>query len=102
MPLAAITFDPALPVWLLAVLVLVALAVTWAGLHRAVVPPLARWGLLALRTAALLLLAWLALLPEWRDHRTETELPVLALAVDLSASMTDRPKALAGTPTRSE
>ena len=102
MPLAAITFDPALPVWLMAVLVLAALAVTWAGLRRAAVPPLARWALLALRTAALLLLAWLALLPEWRDHHTETDLPVLALAVDLSASMTDRPKALAGTPTRAE
>ncbi|MFA5206155.1 MAG: hypothetical protein WC708_17300, partial [Lentisphaeria bacterium] len=98
--LATVVFHPVLPTWALAPLVLAALAVTWAGLRRAALPPLARWGLLALRAAALLLLAALVLLPEWHRQRVETDAPVLALAVDLSASMTDQPRALANSPTR--
>lgn len=88
--LATVMVDPVLPVWLIAALVAAVL-----GIHGLIclgydLPVRTRLGLWLLRAASLLLLVWLLLLPELRNVTVEKELPVLGVAVDASASMTEK------------
>ncbi|MFA4943495.1 MAG: hypothetical protein WC789_02195 [Lentisphaeria bacterium] len=92
---ATLAIRPALPLWLILPLWAAALAWTWSSLRRSGLPPRPRHLLAALRAAATTLLALLLLLPERRQERTLQELPLLAVAVDVSASMRDRPAAAA-------
>ncbi len=86
---AIILTRPVFPVWLLAVLLAAGCAWAWLALRdRGLDTPL-RLKLFGLRAAALALLAALLLLPERRGEETLSEKPVLAVAVDTSASMGD-------------
>ncbi len=84
---AAIFTRPALPVWLILALWLAGVGWTWWSLRSCGLRPRLRHGLLALRAAALTLLSLLLLLPERRTESVQSELPVLAVAVDVSASL---------------
>lgn len=87
---ATITIQPVLPVWLLVGLWLAAVLWGWFGLRGCGVRLRPALGLLALRAAALAILVWLLLEPQRRREKVEQELPVLAVAVDVSASMADQ------------
>lgn len=98
--LAAMFVRPALPVWLVLLLWAGVLAGCWLGLRRSGVRPAARLGLWGLRAAATTLLALVLLMPERRREDVQTELPVLAVAVDVSASMHEKTALGADAPSR--
>lgn len=88
---AAILLDPVLPVWLIAAITAAAAYGVWRTYRDCPLTARQRWVLFALRMAGILVLAWLLLLARERSVRVTREKPVLAVAVDVSASMTDNP-----------
>ena len=88
---ATLLFDPVLPAWLIALVVGFVAFGAWRTYQQCSLGFRARCGLWALRVAAVLILAWLLLLPKRRTTTVEREDPVLAIAVDISASMADNP-----------
>lgn len=100
--MAAIVIDPAMPLWGIVLLVLVAVclsAVTLAGSGLSRAHCLGIWGL---RTATVVLVALLLLQPEMRIEKRHEQRAVIGVAVDASASMVDRPAALENAPTRGD
>lgn len=94
---AALLFDPVLPPWLVALVVVAVALAAWHTYRQCTLGRRQRLGLWLLRVAALLVLAWLLLLPQRRTVRIEQEQPVLAVALDISASMADNPGGFAHT-----
>ncbi|MCF7853831.1 MAG: glutamine amidotransferase [Candidatus Pacebacteria bacterium] len=88
---ATLLFRPAMPIWLIVLLVLGFGAAAWFTYMRSSAERHWRVGLWCCRMAALLLLVWFVLLPARRTVNTEREPPVLVVAMDVSASMTERP-----------
>ncbi len=88
-PLAVVLTQPVFPAWLLAVLCAAGCSWAWLALRGRGLPPPVRLRLFGLRAAALALLAALLLLPERRHEVREQEKPVLAVVVDVSASMNE-------------
>jgi uncharacterized membrane protein len=90
-PPAVIIFDPVLPLWVIVpVLVAVGYA-AWRTYRDCALTARQRWVLWSLRMGAVLILAWLLLLARDRSVVVTKEQPVLVVAVDVSASMTDNP-----------
>lgn len=90
---AAIFIRPILPVPLLALVLLLLAASVWVTVARCALSRRQRVLLWSLRLATMLIMAWLLLLPHQRSRRIEPEPPALLLAIDVSASMDDRPPA---------
>ncbi|MBN2451750.1 MAG: hypothetical protein JXR77_15285 [Lentisphaeria bacterium] len=86
-----IIIDPILPVWVLALVIFAVAYGAWRTYRACALTGRQRWVLWALRLSAVLILAWLMLQARRRTVRVEEELPVLAVAVDVSASMVDNP-----------
>lgn len=82
--------EPVLPVWLMLLLTALVLGLAALVCIGYDLPAPRRWGLWLLRAGSMGILVWLLLLPELRETTVERELPVLAVAVDTSASMTDK------------
>jgi len=87
---ATISFQPVLPVWLILLLWFAAVVWGWLSLRGCGLKLTTSVPLMLLRTTALSILVWLLLAPERRRENVEKELPVLAVAVDVSASMTEQ------------
>ena len=102
--MSTVQLYPVLPLWLLGVLIACTLWLLWRFSRNSSVSPSWRLLLWALRAGTVLILAWLLLLAERRVERTEMEPPTLAVAIDVSASMTkqlgDNPRSRAGNALR--
>lgn len=90
MTAATIICYPVIPWWLLLSLLPAGLWMVWRTCPLDVSGGWSRGLLLATRMLALLIMAWLLLQPERRSVRLELEPPTLAVAIDVSASMTER------------
>jgi len=90
-PPTAIITDPALPLWVIVPVVLAAGYGAWRTYRDCALTVRQRWVLWSLRMAGILVLAWLLLLARERSVVVTKEPPVLVVAVDVSASMTDNP-----------
>lgn len=90
MPLAVITFQPLLPIWLIVLLWAIAVGWSWLSLRGCGLRKRVRAGLFGLRAGAMTIMVWLLLEPERRHEKVESEMPVLAVALDVSASMTEK------------
>ncbi|NLF17113.1 MAG: hypothetical protein GX595_07635 [Lentisphaerae bacterium] len=90
-PPGVIIIDPVLPPWLILALVLAVGWGAWRTYRDCALTGRQRWLLWALRLSAVLILSWLMLLPRQRSTVVTREPPVLVLALDVSASMTDNP-----------
>jgi len=88
---AVIIFDPVLPLWLIVPIIAAVGYAAWRTYRDCPLTARQRWILWALRMAAVLILAWLLLLARDRSTVVTKEQPVLVVAVDVSASMTDNP-----------
>ncbi|MBT3287670.1 MAG: hypothetical protein HN380_10015 [Victivallales bacterium] len=88
---ATILVDPVVSPWLIGLVVVGVAYGSWRTYQQCSLSVRARVGLWLLRVAAVLILSWLLLLPKRRTVRVEREDPVLAIAVDISASMADNP-----------
>ncbi|MCK5803528.1 MAG: ThuA domain-containing protein, partial [Lentisphaeria bacterium] len=88
---AVILIDPVLPVWLIALIVLGAGYGAYQTYRYCTLAPRQRWLLWSLRMGAVLIIAWLLLQAHRRVTHTVHENPVLAVALDVSASMRDNP-----------
>jgi uncharacterized membrane protein len=86
-----ILIDPVLPIWLVVLVVGGVAYGAWRTYQQCSLSPRARLGLWLLRLSAVLILAWILMLPKRRTERVEREEPVLAIAVDISASMGENP-----------
>ena len=86
----AILIRPVLPTWLIALLLLVVAAVAWYTYRGCSLTLRQRLGLWGFRMAALLIIAWLLLQAEHRKVLHDKEAPLLAMVVDVSASMTEK------------
>jgi len=86
----AILVRPVLPIWLIALLLLVVAAVAWYTYRGCSLTLRQRLGLWGFRMAALLIIAWLLLQAEHRKVLHDKEAPLLAMVVDVSASMTEK------------
>ncbi len=88
---AAILLDPVVPPWVALLVVAFVAVAAWQTYRQCPLNRRQRLGLWLLRVAAVLILAWLLMLPKRRTVKVEQEMPVLAVALDISASMTDNP-----------
>ena len=88
-PTATILFRPILPVPLLALVVIGVGAFIWYTYTRCALNTRQRLILWGFRMTAILVIAWLLLQAERRKVDYQQERPVLAIAVDASASMTE-------------
>ena len=88
---AVIIFDPILPPWLIAAICIGVGYGAWRTYRTCALTRRQRWMLWALRMGAVFILAWLLLQARRRSVEVEEEMPVLAVAVDVSASMLDNP-----------
>ncbi len=90
---AVILIRPVLPIWLIVLVVSLVGVAAWRTYRHCSLTRAQRFGLWGLRMSAVSIIAWLLLQAERRQVRVEREDPVLAIAVDVSASMTDNPSA---------
>jgi len=88
---ATILFDPVMSPWLVLLVVFAVGYGAWRTYRQCPLTPRQRVGLWLLRVTAILILAWILMLPKRRTVQVEREDPVLAVALDISASMTDNP-----------
>ena len=95
-PVATIFFQPVIPLWVMLPLWAVGVLLSWLSLRGCGLPLSVRLGMNGIRFVVLTILLWLMLAPERRNEKVEKELPLLAVAVDVSASMTEK---LPGQPT---
>ncbi len=86
---AAIFIRPVMPLWLLAAMVLLMALCSWFSYKRCPLHQRQRYGLWTLRMASVLVLALILMQPERRVVKEEREPPVVAVVVDVSASMDD-------------
>lgn len=98
----AIMIDPVLPLWVLAVATVAALALSWLSILASGMESVQCLGIWALRGGSIVLVALLLLQPEMRTETHHQEKPVLGVVLDTSASMTDQPEPLEREPTRAE
>ena len=96
---ASILLRPVIPYWLLALAVVLFASLSWFTYMKCQVARRTRWLLWGLRMGALAIVVWLVLLPVHRTITTLREPSVLAVAVDVSASMKEK---VAGTASRAE
>ncbi len=89
--LGNIFLSPVLPLWLIVLFVILFAFLAWRSYAFCPLRPVERWGLWSLRMLAFVILAILLLQPSRRESKTELEKPVLAVLLDLSASMRDNP-----------
>ena len=87
---AAILLRPVLPIALVVALVVTAAAFAWHTYRFCALGVRQRVGLWSFRMAAMLIISWLLMQAERREESYKIEQPVLALAVDVSASMTEK------------
>ncbi len=85
-----ILFDPVLPIWLVVPVIVAFAAAAWVSYGKCALDRPRRLGLWGLRIAAILVLVWLLGQPERRRVRLKEDPPTVALAVDVSVSMTER------------
>ena len=90
-PSAVIIFDPVLPLWVIVPVVVAVGYAAWRTYRDCPLTARQRWVLWSLRMGAVVILAWLLLLARSRSVVVTKEPPVLVVAVDVSASMTDNP-----------
>lgn len=90
-PPAVIILDPVLPLWVIVPVVVAVGYGAWRTYRDCALTARQRWILWSLRMGAVLILAWLLLLARDRSVVVTKEQPVLVVAVDVSASMTDNP-----------
>mgnify|MGYP006281423175 CR=1 FL=1 len=89
---AAIVLNPVLPVWFIALMVVLFAASCWYTYRRCALERRQRAGLWALRLAAVVIIAGMLLQPSRRQGTAEEEPPLVVLAVDASASMSEQPE----------
>ena len=87
--LGTILLRPVLPVWVLIVIVPFVAALVWYTYRGCSLSRRQRFGLLGFRLAVVLVIVWLLLQAERQNVRVQRDPPALALAVDVSASMTE-------------
>ena len=85
-----IFFDPVLPAWLVLPIVLAFAVAAWVSYGKCSLARQQRLGLWGLRIAAILVLFWLLSQPQRRRVRIKQDPPAIAVAVDVSVSMTER------------
>ncbi len=85
----SILLDPALPVTFIAVTVVLVAVCGWFSFRRCAITQQERMLLWGLRMGAICILALLLLQPQKRSVSHDHEAPALAVALDLSASMTE-------------
>ena len=89
-PLGVILFRPVLPVALVVIIVVAVGAGAWYTYVRCPVSRRQRLCLWGCRMSAILIIAWLLLQAERRKVHHDQEPPVLAIALDVSASMAEQ------------
>lgn len=89
-PTATLLFRPAMPVWLILLLVILFGATAWLTYLRCAAGHRMRWALWSMRMGAIAVLVWFLLQPDRRSTHVEEEPSILAVAVDVSASMTEQ------------
>ncbi|NMA20657.1 MAG: hypothetical protein GX927_08765, partial [Lentisphaerae bacterium] len=91
--LGSILLSPVIPVWLIILCAILFAGLAWRTYAFCSLKYSERWILWSLRMLAFGILAFLLLQPSRRETRSELEKPVLAVLLDLSASMQDNPYA---------
>ncbi len=88
---ATILFHPILPWWLLGGGLAIFAGTAWFSYRRCGMTLHKQLLLWTMRMVGVAIVAWLILQPERRNISTEAEMPVLAVVLDVSASMTEDP-----------
>ena len=95
--LCILLLEPVIPIWLIVVCGIVFFWLSWKTYAACGIGKKERVFLWTLRAAAFCIIAFLLTMPSVRHERREEEKPVLAVLLDVSASMEDRVVGVKGT-----